>query len=434
MSALYRNDKPGEFPPSYYAATATIPATRAKLQGDQSADVVILGAGFCGLWAALTCARAGLKTIVLDAHRAGFGASGRNGGQAGSAYNMLMSDLEKRLGQDKARALWDIAEDGKAQLKAFCADQAPEAAYKPGIAHGAWDTATAQAYQNEAEFWSTRYGYTDFDAPTGPEFCDIVKSPKYVGGVIDTGAGHLHPLNYALALAREAEAAGATIYELSEVTAIKPGAKVVMQTAQGQVTASHGIVAGNGYLSDIAPKVTSRTMPINSFIAATEPLGNRAGEILARDIAVADDKFVVNYFRLSEDKRLLFGGRENYSIGFPKDIGTRLRERMESLFPQIQGVGVDYTWGGTLGITPYRVPYVTRIGDNVMSAGGFSGHGVVLSGMAGRIMAEAVLGQAGRFDVMSELPCPKFPGGSALRAPILVLAMSWYSLRDRLGL
>ena len=207
-----------------------------------------------------------------------------------------------------------------------------------------------------------------------------------------------------------------------------------MHTPNGKVTAKHGILAGNGYLPELSRKVSARTMPINSFIAATEPLGDRADDILTRDVAVADDRFVVNYYRLSDDKRLLFGGRENYSLGFPKDIGTRLGERMVSLFPQIKGVNVDYTWGGTLGITINRLPFVTRVGPDVMSAGGFSGHGVVLSGMAGRVMAEAVIGQAMRFDVMSELPCPPFPGGSTFRAPLLTLAMTWYSLRDRLGL
>jgi gamma-glutamylputrescine oxidase len=200
------------------------------------------------------------------------------------------------------------------------------------------------------------------------------------------------------------------------------------------VTADHVILAGNGYLPDIAAPVNARVMPINSFIAATEPLGDRWQDILARDIAVADSKFVVNYFRLSEDRRFLFGGRESYSIAFPRDISGALVARMTAMFPQLAGVRIDHVWGGTLGITMTRLPWIARLSPTVMTGAGFSGHGVALTGMAGRVMAEAAIGQAGRFDAMALLPSARFPGGTALRAPMLTLAMTWYALRDRLGL
>ena len=221
-----------------------------------------------------------------------------------------------------------------------------------------------------------------------------------------------------------------TIFEGTEATALRDGEVV---TPSGTVRAGHVVVAGNGYLPDIAPQVSARVMPINSFIAATEPLGDRASEVLSKDVAVADDKFVVNYFRLSEDKRLLFGGRENYGIGFPQDIDSALRTRMERLFPQLKGVGIDYTWGGTLGITMTRLPLVRRLGPSTLAAGGFSGHGVALTTLVGKVMAEAVAGQAGRFDLLSTLPTPGCPGGRHARAPLLTLAMTWYALRDRLG-
>ncbi len=433
MNPLYRNDAQGSFPPSWYVASTDLPAPRKPLDGDRNVDVVILGAGYCGLWAAKTAAEAGLRPLVIEAHRVGFGASGRNGGQAASIYNKDMMWLEKRLGNDTARQLFDLAEDGLSQLKDFCRLHAPDARFKPGVAFGAWSESDLNDLKVETEYLSETYNMETqfFDADA---FRDIVRSPKYVGGLIDNRAGHIHPLRYCLALAREAETAGAEIVEMTEVTRIKPGAKVVFETPTGNVTADFGIIAGNGYLPNLHPKISARTMPINSFIAATEPLGDRAKTVLSEDIAVADDRFVVNYFRLSEDKRLLFGGRENYSLGYPKDIGTRLRERLETMFPQIAGIGIDYTWGGTLGITTHRLPFVTRIGTNLMSAGGFSGHGVVLSGIAGRVMGEAVTGQASRLDVMSQLPCPAFPGGATFRAPILTLAMTWFSLRDRLGI
>ncbi|GGL76772.1 NAD(P)/FAD-dependent oxidoreductase [Wenxinia marina] len=434
MNPLYRNDRPGAYPPSWYAASTNLPPERPPLEGDARADLCVVGAGYTGLWAALTAARAGLKVIVLDAHRAGFGASGRNGGQVGMGYNKPQTWLEARLGEGTARALWDAAEDARAQLRLFCEREAPEAEWRPGVAHGAYSAAEAQEDAREAEHLATRYDYDRIEVHDADGFREIVRSPLYQGGTIDRGAAHIHPLRYALALARAAEAAGATIHERSEVTRVDTGIPARVSTARGTVTADHVIVAGNGYLPNLAPPVNARVMPINSFIAATEPLPDRWHEVLAEDIAVADSKFVVNYYRFSEDRRFLFGGRESYSLGFPADISTALVKRMTSLFPQLDGVRVDHTWGGTLGITMTRLPHLARLGENVMSGAGFSGHGVALSGFAGRVMAEAVLGQAGRFDVMAQLPVPRFPGGSAFRAPLLTLAMTWYALRDRLGI
>jgi gamma-glutamylputrescine oxidase len=434
MNPLYRNDKPGVFPPSWYAATADIPPQRPGLGGDARADVCVVGAGYTGLWAAWTLAQHGLKVIVLEAHRAGFGASGRNGGQVGSGYNKGQLWLEARLGPMKARALWDIAEGGKAQLRDFCRDHAPEARYLPGVAHGEYSRDEAAGVRAEVEHLAFAYGYKQIRVLDRDAMQDLVKTKRYQGGILDLGAGHIHPLRYVLALARVAEGAGVRICEGTEVTRVVKGQPAVVRTAQGNVTADHVILAGNGYLPDLHPAVSARVMPINSFIAATEPLGDRAATVLARDIAVADSKFVVNYYRLSEDGRFLFGGRENYSIGFPTDIAPALQTRMVQLFPQLRGVRVDYAWGGSLAVTTHRLPHVARIAPNILSGAGYSGHGVALSGMAGRVMAEAVIGQAGRLDIMSTLPVPAFPGGAAFRTPLLTLAMTWFSLRDRLGI
>lgn len=434
MNPLYRNDRPGAYPPSWYAASSDIPAERPALDSDVRADVAILGAGYTGLWAALTAARAGLRVIVVEAHRAGFGASGRNGGQVGSGYNRDQRELEQKMGPGPARAVWDIAEEAKAQLRDFCATDAPEARYLPGVAHGEYSPSEARAMRQTADHLRTAYGYDQIEVMDRDTFRGLVKSPLYVGGLLDRGAGHVHPLRYALALARAAEAAGAVIHEMTEVTRIDTGSPARLVTARGTVTADHVILAGNGYLPDIAPQVNARVMPINSFIAATEPLPDRWQDILAQDIAVADSKFVVNYFRFSEDRRFLFGGRESYSIGFPADIAGALVARMTNMFPQLQGVRIDHVWGGTLGITMSRLPYLARLSSSTMTGAGFSGHGVALAGMAGRIMAEAAIGQAGRFDAMAALPTTRFPGGASLRAPLLTLAMTWYALRDRLGI
>ena len=432
-NALYRNDRPGEFPKSWYAATADIPPQRAALRGQHSADVCIVGAGFTGLMAALELAEAGMKVIVLDAHRAGWGASGRNGGQVGSGFNKDQRWISAKLGKGPAKALWDMTEEAKTLLKSRVEQVAPQARFRAGVAHGAYGAVEAREMRDEAEFLRRTYNYKDIHDLTREPFQALVKSPHYQGGVIDWGAGHIHPLRYVLGLAAAAERAGAQIFERSEVHRIDDGATVTVATGQGRVSAPFLILAGNGYLTNLNRKVAARTMPLNSFIAATEPLGDRAKDILGEDIAVADSKFVVNYFRLSEDNRLLFGGRENYSIGFPQNIEPALRKRMEHMFPQLRGVKIDYTWGGSLGITRSRLPLVARVAPNILSAGGYSGHGVAHSGFAGRLMAEAVRGQAERFDVFATLPTPAFPGGTMLRAPMLAAAMMWYSLRDRLG-
>lgn len=431
MNPLHRNDRPGEHAPSWYADSTDIPTLRPALKGQHVADVCIIGAGFTGLTAALRLAERGFKVIVLEAHRAGFGASGRNGGQIGSGYNQSQQWIAKKLGDMPARALWNMVEEAKADLRTL----APATArYTPGVAHGAYSQAEADDDAREASFLAKTYDYDQITVLDRPAIQDLIKTKSYVGGLLDMGAGHIHPLRYALSLAQQAEAAGAVIYEGSEVHHIKHGDPAKVQTGQGHVSAQHVILAGNGYLPNIAPQVNQRVMPINSFICATAPLGDLAAQVLREDIAVADSKFVVNYFRLSEDKRLLFGGRESYGIGFPTDIKTKLVARMCALFPQLQGTPITHVWGGTLGITMTRLPAVQRVTPNILSGAGFSGHGVALSGFAGKLMAEAIAGQAERFDIMAQLPTPRFPGGTAARAPLLTLAMTWYAMRDRLGL
>ena len=433
MNPLYRNDRPGEFPDSWYVASTKIPPERPQLRGDHKADVCIVGAGYTGLSAARHLAAKGLDVVVLDAHRAGFGASGRNGGQVCSGYNHDQTTLTQKLGHDRAKVLWDLAEEAKGDLRTVCADHIPEARYTAGLVHGTYTTQDAAHDRAEVDFLTQDYGYKQARACGRDEMRELVKSQQYTGGLLDMGAGHIHPLRYALGLARLAEAAGARIFERSEVHRVDRGDPAVVATGQGRITARHVILAGNGYLPNLERKVAARVMPLNSFICATEPLGDRADMIFGQDVAVNDSKWVVNYFRLSEDRRLLFGGRPSYAIGFPDDIATLMQKRILDLFAQLRGVKIDYAWGGTLGVTMTRMPAVIRVAPNIVSAGGYAGHGVALSGLAGKVMAEAVAGQAGRFDTLADLNVPSFPGGAAFRAPILRLAMTWYSLRDRLG-
>jgi gamma-glutamylputrescine oxidase len=435
MSLLYANDRAGEWPDSWYAATAAPIAPFPPLQGEARADVCVIGAGFTGLSAALHLAQRGYSVVLLEAHRVGFGASGRNGGQVGSGQRLEQTELERLLAPEDARQLWQMGEDAKELVSRLIGTHGMEGcAFHPGIVHAEWHARALPGVRAYAEHLARDYGYERLELLDREALAKIVRSPVYAGGVLDHGAGHIHPLNFAIGLARAAVAAGVSIHEGSHVTGLEAGPPARVATGTGRVTADHVILACNGYLEGLEPEVAARVMPINNFIIATEPLGDRASEVLSRPVAVADSKFVVNYFRLSDDGRMLFGGGESYGYRFPADIAALVRPRMVQVFPQLADARIDYAWGGTLAITMNRLPCFYRPAPNMLSASGYSGHGVALATLAGSILAETVAGQAERFDLMARLPLPRFPGGPALRTPLLVLAMTWYSLRDRLGL
>ncbi|MGB3148249.1 MAG: FAD-binding oxidoreductase [Paracoccaceae bacterium] len=433
MNLLFANDTAGQYPASYYAATATDIGRFQPLSGDRDCDVCIVGGGFTGLSAALHLAERGMRVILLEAHRVGFGASGRNGGQVGTGQRQDQDWLEKTAGKAAARQLWDLSLEAVGMVKDLVQAHKMTSTFHPGIAHACWTEAEVAHSHAYAEKLSRDYGYDQITPLDRAGLAEILPGDVYRGGDIDRGAGHLHPLNYALGLASAARAAGAHIHEETLVTRIEQGARPLVHTAKGKVRCDHLILACNGYLGDLNAHVASRVMPINNFVIATEPLGDRAKEVLRENVAVADTKFVVNYWRLSEDQRLLFGGCESYGYRFP-DIAPAVRKPMLKIYPQLRDVRIDYAWGGTLAITVNRMPCFTRPAANILSASGYSGHGVAMATLAGRLLAEATAGQAERFDVMASIPIHRFPGGPALRWPLLVLAMSWYSLRDRLGL
>ncbi|MCF3594668.1 FAD-binding oxidoreductase [Rhodobacteraceae bacterium LMO-12] len=433
MNLLYSNDKRGQHPPSWYAATANETADRAMLMGEHHADVAIVGGGFTGLSAALHLAQAGLDVVLLEAHRVGFGASGRNGGQLGSGQRQEQAEIERLMGRDDARHLWTLAEEAKDLVKSLIKDHAIECDLRPGVAHACFNASDVAHEHAYGEHLQKHYGYDQIELLDQAAMQALCPSPKYVGGSLDMGAAHLHPLNFALGLARAAEQAGARIFERSQVHHIAEGAPHELRCEAGKLRATHVILAANGYLGGLNRRVAARVMPINNFIAATEPLGEDAARVLTRDVAVADSKFVVNYFRLSSDKRLLFGGGESYGYRFP-DIDRTVRKPMAEIFPHLKDIPFDYTWGGTLAITLRRLPYLARVGKNILSASGYSGHGVGTATHAGKLMAKAIQGDAEGFDTMARIPTRPFPGGTALRSPLLALAMTWYATRDRLGI
>ena len=433
LNLLHSNDRKGMYPDSWYAATANTLGRFDALSGDVRADVCIVGGGYTGLSAALHLAEAGLSVVLLEAHRAGFGASGRNGGQLGSGQRLDQQGLEALMGDPEATKLWQLGEDAKDLVKGLIQRHEISCDLKPGVAWTGSSTADVAHLHDYGRHLQDRYDYEDLDILDQQACHQMCPSPEYRGGILDHGAAHLHPLNYALGLARAAAAAGARICEQSEVLDVEPGAQVKLRTENGCVTADHLILACNGYLGGLNSQVAARVMPINNFIVATEPLGDDAARVLAQDVAVADSKFVVNYFRLSADKRLLFGGGESYGYKFPQNIEAVVRKPMAQIFPHLRDVKVDYAWGGTLGITMKRMPYLARLSPNILSASGYSGHGVGTATHAGQLMALAIQGQAEGFDTMARVPAPSFPGGARMRSPLLVLAMTWYALRDRLG-
>ncbi len=433
VALLYANDLKGKYPDSWYAATTDELAPFPPVKGEISADACVIGAGYTGLSAALHLAEAGRSVVLIDAQRVGFGASGRNGGQLGSGQRQDQITLEKTLGQSDARKLWDMAEDAKALTKSLIARHNIDCYLRPGVAEAGSTQTDVQHIHEYAEHLAHHYNHTvevlDKDA-----FQAICPSPDYLGGALDRSAAHLHPLRYALGLAQAAVDRRVQVFEGTEAHHIEYGSPNIVRTAQGRIKAEHVILATNGYSQGLARPVAANVMPINNFIAATEPLGDRAAAVLTQDIAVADSRFVVNYFRLSHDGRLLFGGGESYGYRFPADIAEKVRSPMRQIFPQLSDVKIDYAWGGTLAITMNRLPYLTKVSETVLSASGYSGHGVGAATQAGALMAKAVAGQSDGFDIMARIPSVPFPGGPAFRSPLLVLAMTWYSLRDRLGI
>ncbi|MGE4612577.1 MAG: FAD-binding oxidoreductase [Paracoccaceae bacterium] len=433
MDLLTVNDRAGEYPASYYAASAQPLDKFPALNGNEICDVCVVGAGYTGLSTALHLAERGYDVILLEAQRLGFGASGRNGGQVGSGQRVEQDDLEKMVGKDHARALWKMGEESKTTVRELIGKYSIACGYKPGVMHTELKPGHLRHTNDYVEKLRKNYGYDQIEMLDRSAVESALGTKAYCGGSMDWGAGHLHPLNFALGLARACQAAGVRIFEESRVTKINRGEPAEVRTQGGTVKAKFVALGANGYLGNLEPQVAARVMPINNFIVATEPLGEDMARSLIRDdVAVADSKFVVNYFRLSEDNRMLFGGGESYGYKFPKNLTEKARKPMLEIYPQLADNRIDYAWGGTLGITMNRMPDFRRLSPNILSASGYSGHGVATATLAGKLMAEAISGSAERFDIMANVPTKRFPGGVNLRLPLLILAMLWFSLRDRM--
>ncbi|MBB5210343.1 NAD(P)/FAD-dependent oxidoreductase [Microbulbifer hydrolyticus] len=419
---------------SYYAASANDAPLYGALEGDVEADVCIIGAGYTGLSSALHLAERGFKVVVLEAERIGWGASGRNGGHVGVGQRKGQEDLEKMLGLDTAKTLWDMGLEAVALVEELIRKHDIQCDLKRGIMHLAAKPSHDAWLKEEVELLNQRYGYSKMRYADKDEVRTLVGSDRFHGGQVDDGSLHLHPLNYALGLARAAAKAGVEFFEYSRVTSYSGGTPCQVNTAKGRVRARNVVLACNGYLGDLEPRMAGRIMPINNFVLATEPLPEElARELIANDYALQDTLFVINYWKLSGDNRLVFGGGENYTSRFPQDIRAFVRKYMLEVYPQLADTRIDYGWGGTLAITLNRMPSIGRLEPNVYYSQGYSGHGVPTATFAGKILSEVVAGTEERFDILSRIPTHNFPGGTLLRWPGLVAGMLYYSLKDKLG-
>ena len=421
------------YPDSYYVATAKGLADYPALEETVTADVCVIGGGYTGLSAALNLKELGYEVVLLEAERIGYGASGRCGGLIGSGQRKDVLDMEELYGRDRSRLLWDFAEAAKEEIRSRVQKHGIRCDLQKGQLVGVHKRGYSDWPAELADALAEHYDYPHCRALDADEAREMVATPTFLGGLWDAEALALHPLNYVLGLARAASEAGVRIYEDSRVRWYTRKDPSKVKTRHGSVQASFVVLGCNGYLGKLERRVAGKIMPINNFMIATEPLGEkRARELISGRFGVHDTRFVVNYFRLSDDHRLLFGGGENYRPGFPGDIENFVRPYMLRVFPQLEGTRIDYSWGGTLSVTVNRMPHFGRLRPNLYFAQGYSGHGISTASFAGKVIAEAIAGTAERFDVMAGIPTHTFPGGTLLRYPGMVLGMMFYSMKDRL--
>lgn len=418
---------------SYYAASLRYTVEYPSLEGDVETDVCVVGGGYTGVSTALHLAEKGYRVVLLESNRLGWGASGRNGGHAGTGQRKEQAELEKTLGHELATTLWEMGLEAVELLEDLIKRHEIDCDLKRGILHVAAKPGDVAYLREGVEFLQEKYNYQGSRFIEKEEIREMVGSGKFHAGMLDEPSIHMHPLNFLLGMADAADKAGVNIFEGSRVTGIQKGDTAVIKTAGGRVKAKYVVIGCNGYLEKLMPEIAPGIMPINNFMLATEPLPETlARELIRDDQALQDSLFVINYWKLSADNRLLFGGGENYSPRFPRDLKKFVRKYMLRIYPQLEDTRIDYAWGGTLAITLNRMPDFGRISGNIFYAQGFSGHGLPTATFAGKLLAEVISGTAERFDVMASLPILKFPGGTLLRWPGLVAGMLYYSLRDKL--
>jgi gamma-glutamylputrescine oxidase len=402
------------------------------LDGSTSASVAIVGGGFTGLQAAYNLAKQGVDVVLIDANRFGDGGSGRNGGQLGTGQRWWPEEFEAEFGLDRSRALFDMAEKAKHHLLDFARDETIDIDYVAGHMVVAHKARFEKDFRANPAIAAERYNYPHMHFMDREETAAKLGSSRFHFGVYDKGTGHIHPMKLLVGLAAAAKRAGARVHEMTAATAVKSeGGKVRITTPRGTITADKALIATNAYTNGLEPVTSAHVMPIGSFIGATPPLDNFP-KVLPGGESVADSRFVVRYFRKSKDGRLLFGGREAYTSDSPRDITTHIRRQVEEIYPELKDIPFTHGWGGYVGITMPRQPFVREVMPNVTVIGGYSGHGVMLSNYCGRLYAEMVTGKATDLELFRSFNVGPFPGGARFRAPLLFVALSWFALADKL--
>ena len=429
---------------SYYVVSANEQPQYPTLDTDIEADVCVVGGGFAGLSAAIELADRGYSVVVLEAKHIGWGASGRNGGQIIAGLACEQSVIEKALGLDASKKVWGMTLEGldlvRERVKRFNIQCDLENGFLGVAVNSTKGAVLHQWFDGMAQ----KYNYdTDAEWISPNDIRQWIDSPRYHSGYYDCRSGHLHPLNYCLGLAKGAAGLGVKIFQNSAVQSMQHGEVVKLHTETASVSAKFVVLAGNMYLPEISPKLApalaKRIMPVGTYIIATEPIDAEvAAKLIPTKAAVCDSNFVLDYFRfaadhLSDSQRMIYGGRVSYSAMTPPNLTASMQARMAETFPQLANTKVEYTWGGFVDITMNRAPDFGRLAPNIYYLQGFSGHGVALTGLAGKLVAEAISGQAERLDLMARIPHHDFPGGKLLRTPALILGMAWYQLRDAFG-
>ncbi|MEX3314460.1 NAD(P)/FAD-dependent oxidoreductase [Sulfitobacter sp. PS-8MA] len=425
----------GSHTTSYYAASANPAPERPVLQGDHEIDVCIVGAGYSGLSTGLHLAEKGYKVAIIEGARVGWGASGRNGGQIVNGLNASLQTIKRRYGQDTATFVAGLVQEGGEIIRERVRSYDIKCDLKDKNIFTGLTSAHMRELEERMKLWES-YGIKNQEMLDKDQLRAHVNSDLYAGGMIDHSGGHMHPLNLALGEAAAFEQNGGTIYEMSPVTGVDhEAARPVVRTDKGTMTCKTLVLCGNAYLGHVVPELAPRVMPVSTQVMATEPLGeDLAHELLPSDACVEDIRYILDYYRLSGDKRMLFGGGTVYGGADPRDIEAKLRRNMDKVFPQLKGIKITHAWSGNFALSFSRVPQMGRIGDNTYFAHGYSGHGVTGSHTFGRILSEAIDGDLTRFDVFANVPWYPFPGGRMLRVPYSVAGSWWYGLRDRLGI
>jgi gamma-glutamylputrescine oxidase len=418
---------------SYYEATAPRGAAHPSLDGDRDCDVAVVGGGLAGLSAAIELAERGFDVALLEARTIGFGASGRNGGQIVNSYSRDIDVIEARYGQDTARMLGSMMFEGGDIIRSRIEQYGIDCDFRPGGIFAALNSRQLHELENQKANWE-RYGHRQLELLDERQVREEIGTEAYVGALLDHRGGHIHPLNLALGEAEAIRKLGGRIFEQSAVTHIQYGDPAVAKTAGGSVTANFLVLAGNAYLGNLEPKLAAKAMPCGTQIVTTEPLSEeQAASLIPHHYCVEDCNYLLDYYRLTGDNRLLYGGGVVYGARDPDDIERLVMPKLLKTFPQLKGVKVDYRWSGNFLLTLSRLPQFGRLEPNVYYMQGYSGHGVTCTHLAGRLLSEVLKGQAERFDAFARLPHLPFFGGRRFQVPFTAMGAVYYSLRDKLG-